>query len=193
MGRIIFNQVYSFLNTNEVISENQSSFRPGDSNIYQLISLTSDIYDSFEKYDETHDLFLDISKAFDKVWHDGVIFKVKCNGISGNQLHFFKNYFQNRLQCVVLNGTTSKWRGITTGVPPGSVLGHLLFLVYINDLTDTISPQMCPFADDSSIFICVEGVDQTQEKRIKDLQTVSDWAQQWKMVFNPDITKQAMR
>ena len=190
--KIIFDQVYYFLNVNELLSKNQSGFRPGDSTIYQLISITSNIYESFEKYDETRALFLDISKAFDKVWHDGLIFKLKCNGISGNLLNLFENYLQNRYQRVVLNGTTSDWRGITAGVPQGSVLGPLLFLVYINDLTDNISSHMRLFADDSSLFTRVEGVDQTQEKLIEDLQTVTNWAHQWKMVFNPDITKQAI-
>ena len=192
LEKIIFDQVYSFLSENKLISKNQSGFRPGDSTIYQLISITSNIYDSFEKYDETRALFLDISKAFDKVWHKGLIFKLKCNGISGNLLNFFENYLQNRQQRVVLNGTTSDWRNVTAGVPQGSVLGPLLFLVYINDLTDNISSHMRLFADDSSLFTRVEGVDQTHEKLIKDLQTVTNWAYQWKMVFNPDLTKQAI-
>ena len=81
-----FDQVYSVLNENKLISKNQSGFRPGDSTIYQLISIKSNIYDSFEKYGETRALFLDIFKAFDKVWHMGLIFKLKCNGISGNLL-----------------------------------------------------------------------------------------------------------
>ena len=72
------------------------------------------------------------------------------------------------------------------------MLGPSLFLVYINDLTDNISSHMRLFADDSSLFTRVEGVDQTQEKLIEDLQTVTNWAHQWKMVFNPDITKQAI-
>ena len=192
LEKIIFDQVYSFLNKNKLISKNQSGFRPGDSTIYQLISITSNIFDSFEKYDETRALFLDISKAFDKVWHDGLIFKLKCNGISGNLLKFFENYLHNRQQRVVLNGTASDWRSVTAGVPQGSVLGPLLFLVYINDLTDNISSQMRLFADDSSLFTRVEGVDQTHEKLVKDLQTVTNWAYQWKMVFNPDISKQAI-
>ena len=76
--KIIFDQVFSFLNVNKLISKNQSGFRPGDSTIYQLISITSNIFDSFEKYDEIRALFIDISKAFDKVWHDRLIFKLKC-------------------------------------------------------------------------------------------------------------------
>ena len=93
---------------------------------------------------------------------------------------------------MVLNGTTSNWRGLNAGVPQGSVLGPLFFLIYINDLTDNISSQMRLFADDSSLFTRVEGVDQTQVKIIKDLQTVSDCAHQRRMVFNPDINKQAI-
>ena len=105
---------------------------------------------------------------------------------------FFQNYLHNRYQRVVLHGTVSDWRSINAGVPHGSVLGPLHFLVYINDLTDNISSEMRLFADDSSLFTRVEEVNETHEKLIKDLQTVTDWAYQWKMFFNPDITKQAI-
>ena len=192
LEKIVFDKVYSFLNVNNLLSKYQSGFRPGDSCIYQLISITSTIYESFEKYDETRALFLDISKAFDKVWHDGLIHKLKCNGISGNLLNFFKNYLSNRHQRVVLNGIASDWRDINAGVPQGSVLGPLLFLVYINDLTDNISSHMRLFADDSSLFTRVEGIHETHDKLVADLRTVTNWAYQWKMVFNPDITKQAI-
>ena len=104
----------------------------------------------------------------------------------------FESYLQNRQQRVVLNGTASDWRNVTAGVPHGSVLGPLLFLVYINDLTDNISSEMRLFADDSSLFTRVEGVDLTHEKLVKDLQTITNWGYQWKMVFNPDITKQSI-
>ena len=192
LEKIVFDQVYSFLNVNNLLSNYQSGFRPGDSAIYQLISITSTIYETFEKYDKTRALFLDISKAFDKVWPDGLIFRLKCNGISGSLLDFFQNYLQNRYQRVVLNGTVSDWRSINAGVPQGSVLGPLLVLVYINDLTDNISSEMRLFVDDSSLFTRVEEVNETHEKLINDLQTVTDWAYQWKMVFNPDIIKQAI-
>ena len=72
--KIMFDQMYTFLVTNNLLSENQSGFRPGDSTINQLLSITTSIYDSFENYEETRALFLDISKAFDKVWHEGLLF-----------------------------------------------------------------------------------------------------------------------
>ena len=145
----------------------QSGFRPGDSCIFQLISITSEIYRNFEKHDETRAVFLDISKAFDKVWHDGLIHKLKCNGISGNLLVFFENYIHNRHQRVTLNGTESDWRSISAGVPQGSVLGPHLFLIYINDLTENIKSQMRLFADDSFIFTPVKKVDVSHEHLVK--------------------------
>ena len=184
--------MYAFLDSNRLISTRQSGSRPGDSCIYQLISITSDIYKNFENQDETRAVFLDISKAFDKVWHEGLIYKLKSNGISGNLLSFFDDYIKNRFQRVTLNGTESDWRSISAGVPQGSVLGPLLFLVYINDLTENIKSQMRLFADDSSIFTPVKTVEVTHEQLVKDLETVSNWGYQWKMVFNPDITKQAV-
>ena len=92
----------------------------------------------------------------------------------------------------MLNGTNSDWRSIEAGVPQGTVLGPLLFLVYINDWTDNISSEMRLFADDSPLFTRVNGVEQTHAKLVQDLQTVTNWAYQWKMVFNPDLTKQAV-
>ena len=192
LEKIVIDQVYAFLSASNLLSQNQSGFRSGDSAIFQLLSITSTIYDSFEKYDETCAVFLDISKAFDKVWHKGIIFKHKCNSISVNLLNLFENYLLNRLQCVVLNRNEYNWMSLKAGVPQGSVLGPLLFLIYINDLTDNISSDMRLFADDSSLFTCVKGVTQTHHKLLKDLQTVTLWAYQWKMVFNPDIIKQAI-
>ena len=91
--KIIFDNVYIFLNNNNLISKHQSGFRPGDSTICQLISITSTIYETFEKHDETRAIFLDISKAFDKVWHKGLIHKLKCNGISENLLCFLRTIY----------------------------------------------------------------------------------------------------
>ena len=91
-----------------------------------------------------------------------------------------------------LNGKESDWMSIKAGVPQGSVLGPLPFLIYINDLTDNIESDMRLFADDSSLFTCVNGITQTHDQLVNDLQTISTWAYQWKMVFNPDLTKQAI-
>lgn len=190
--KLLFDATYKFLNDNDLISPNQSGFRPNDSTINQLLSITNEIYENYEDYSETRALFLDISKAFDKVWHDGLLFKLKINGISGNLLELLKNFLIERKQRVVLNGKTSEWKSLNSGVPQGSVLGPLLFLLYINDLTENINSRMKLFADDSSIFIKVNDVLETHETLEGDLATIKNWAHQWKMTFNPDITKQAI-
>ena len=85
--RLIFNEMFRFFLDNKLISTNQSGFKPGDSCINQLLSITHEIYKSFDDGLEVRSVFLDISKAFDKVWHEGVIFKLKQNGISGDLLN----------------------------------------------------------------------------------------------------------
>ena len=93
-------------------------------------------------------MFLDISKAFDKVWHEGLILKLSRNGISGNLLDLLKDFLKYRKQRVLLNGQNSSWKGITSGVPQGSILGPLFFLIYINDLSDGLPSNCKLFVDD---------------------------------------------
>ena len=115
--KIAFYFLYEFLLENHLLSKKQSGFRPGDSTINQLLAITTEIYNSFETLDETRAVFLDISKAFDKVWHEGLLFKLRQNGIKGSLLTTLKDFLSNRKQCVVLNGIESPWEPILSGVP----------------------------------------------------------------------------
>ena len=106
-------------------------------------------------------------------------------------LRLLKSYLTACQQRVVLNGQTSSWLNVKTGVPQGSVLGPLLFLIYINDLPDEITSSCKIFADDTSLFSKIENKSYSNFQLNKDLETISKWAFQWKMLFNPDPVKQA--
>ena len=183
--------MFEFFNENNLLSPNQSGFRPGDSCISQLVSIIHNIYKSFDDGLEVRGVFLDISKAFDKVWHEGLIFKLKQNGISGNLINLLTDFLSNRKQRVVLNGQYSSWANVNAGVPQGSILGPLMFLIYINDLSDGLVSDEKLFADDTSLFSVVHDVNTSANDLNKDLASINNWAYQWKMSFNPDPTKQA--
>ena len=121
--------MFSFLIENNLISSNQSGFRPGNSCVKQLLSITHEIYKSFDNEFEVKGVFLYISKAFDKVWHEGIIFKLKQNNISGKLLSVLSDFLKDRKQRVTLNGQVSSWAGVNADIHQGSVLGPLLFLV----------------------------------------------------------------
>ena len=116
-----------FLSENDLISQKQSGFKPGDSCVNQILSIYFDIHKSFDNSLEVRGIFLDISKAFDRVWHEGLIYKLKCIGIKDNALKIIESFLNNRFQRVVLNGQSSDWESISAGVPQGSILGPLLF------------------------------------------------------------------
>ena len=189
--KLIFDAIYKFLCENQLLTPNQSGFRPGDSTTNQLLSITHKICSAFEELPsrETRAVFLDISKAFDKMWHDGLLFKLKSYGISGCLFTVIKDFLNNRRQRVVLNGKSSIWSPVTAGVPQGSVLGPLLFLIYINDLVDNISSEAKLFADDTSLFTVVYDVDIAADQLNRDLKVISNWAHQWKMQFKKILRK----
>ena len=176
--KLIFDSVYRHLCDNNILTPHQSGFRPGDSTVNQLLSITHKIYTAFEAIPtkETRAVFLDLSKAFDRVWHEGLLYKLECCGISGNLLSLISNFLTNREQRVVLNGKNSEWRRISAGVPQGSVLGPLFFLVYINDLVENINSDIKLFADDTSLFSVVENVTRSADELNRDLERVRLWA-----------------
>ena len=171
-----------------LLNPNQSGFCPSDSCINQLLAITHEIFEAFDCNPtlEVRSVFLDISKAFDKVWHEGLLFKLRSMGISGELYNLLGNYLSDRFQRVILNGQTSSWRPVIAGVPQGSILGPLLFLVYINDLPNELKSSVKLFADDTSLFTIVKDKNESANTLNNDLLLISKWAYNWKMLFNPD-------
>ena len=158
LEKLIYDSLYSHLVSSELLNPNQSGFRPSDSTVNQLISMTHTIFKAFDCNPplDVRSVYLDISKAFDRVWHDGLIYKLKRCGVSGNLLALINNFLKDRKQRTVLNGQSSSWGDISAGVPQGSILGPLFFLVYINDLTEDLRCNVKLFADDTTLFMVVQ-------------------------------------
>ena len=124
----------------------------GDDPVNQLIAITHEMYKLFDDGLEVRGVFLDLSKAFDNMWHEELLLKLSLNGISGNILKLLRDFLYCRKQRVVLNGQNSFWENVNAGVPKGSILGTLLFLIHINDLLNGVSSNYKLFAEDTSLF-----------------------------------------
>ena len=136
-----------------------------------------------------HGVFLDVSSAFDKVWHSGLLAKLYQVGIEENFYEIMSSYLKNRKQIVVVDGQKSDILDISAGVPQGSRLGPLLFLIYINDISADIESDILIFADDTSLFVSGSDPAETSEILNRDLQRISSWATKWKVKFNVIKTK----
>ena len=127
--RVVFKHFYNHLNANKILTSLQSGFIPGDSTVNQLTYLYNTFCQALDSGKEVRVVFCDVSKAFDRVWHEGLLLKLEAAGISGSLLTWFRSYLSDRKQRVVLPGVQSRWNTIRAGVPQGSILGPLLFLV----------------------------------------------------------------
>ena len=156
-AKIIFNRIYNFLLEEDLLIPNQSGIRRFDSDINQVLAITHEIIEAFNWISplEVRSVFLDISKAFDKACHKGLLYKLKAMGISGDLFNLLENCLTGRLQRVVLNGQTSLWSWVLAGAPQDSILGPLLFLVYIKDLLNELKSKAKLFANDTSLFTIV--------------------------------------
>jgi ribonuclease P/MRP protein subunit RPP40 len=133
-------------------------------------------------------IYLDFQKAFDKVPHRRLMLKINSLGISGSILKWIENWLQDREQKVVMLGSSSRWIKVKSGVPQGSVLGPLLFLIYINDIDEVVASKILKFADDPKLYGVV--ANQQDIERLKnDLKNLCNWSADWLMLFNVDKCK----
>ena len=183
--RLVFKHLFNHLQNNNMLSSFQSGFIPGDSTVNQLTYLYHTFCEALDAGKEVRAVFCDISNAFDRVWHAGLIHKLEAAGVAGEALLWFRNYLSDRLQRVVLPGASSDWANIRAGVPQGSILGPLLFLVYINDIVEDIGSHIRLFTDDTSLFIIVDDPVTSAVRLNTDLEKISRWAITWLVIFNP--------
>ena len=183
MESIIAKNIREHFYKHNLINQSQHGFTKGKSCLTNLLSFYSKVYEAADNGDSYDILYLDFSKAFDKVPHQRLLRKVKAHGIDGKVLDWVRSWLSDRRQRVVINGIKSEWGKVISGVPQGSVLGPLLFLIYINDLDSGISSDISKFADDTKVGRLIR----TETDAIalqEDLDKMMEWTNRWQMQFN---------
>ena len=161
-----------------------SGFRKNDSTINRLLALLDSIYKGLEEHKDVILILLDISKAFDKVWHPGLLHKIKQLGFSGNLYNWIESYLSNRRQRVVVGGKSSQYLPTFAGVPQGSILGPLLFLIFINDMTTDLQLECHQYADDTTLVYRTATPTVMHAYITNQLSILSRWAELWRVTFN---------
>ena len=189
--RLIFDKLYTFCEERSILTWRNSGYRKMDSTSNQLIHVVNNIYKNMDNREDSALIFLDQSKAFDRIYHCGLKAKLRTIGVYGPLLTLMSDYLDNRRICVSLDGKKSKWHKITAGVPQGSILGPLLFLIYINDIVNNLETEIHLYADDAVMMTNFkrETPNAAFERLNRDLQRLSDWATYNFMSFNATKTK----
>lgn len=185
LEHIVHSHIISHLEFHDILSDYQHGFRKRRSCESQLIMTINDLAKGLDGGKQIDAILLDFSKAFDKVSHKKLIAKLDFYGVRGNILMWIADFLRNRSQTVVLHGIKSDPVNVSSGVPQGTVLGPLLFLVYINDLPDGLSATPRLFADDCLLYRIIESTNDAQSLQ-HDLDILQEWERKWSMEFNSD-------
>lgn len=188
--KILKQRIIKFLDKHKIISNNQYGFREGRSTEDAILKLTSHLYKALDSKTPALCIFVDLSKAFDTVSHLKLLEKIKCYGLRGKVHNILKSYLSNREQYVDIDGTLSNSRTITYGVPQGTVLGPLLFTIYINSLLDIdTAGTILSFADDTAVLYTEKTWEDLRTKAESDFKKIQQWFQYNKLTLNCDKTK----
>ena len=188
METIIRDNMVKFFEENNIINNSQHGFCSKRSCLTNLLDFFHYIFEVFDESRSVDIIYLDFQKAFDKVPHQRLLSKLLAHGISGNIHNWLADWLSERKQRVVLNGVTSNWIDVKSGVPQGSVLGPMLFLIYVNDIDDGLTCKVSKFADDTKIASKVTAI--LDEEALQSyLDRLARWANQWQMKFNVDKCK----
>ena len=185
LEKAVHYHLYTYLNDHSLLTVKNSGFKQKDSTVNQLLSIVHKLYSGLDNKENACLVFLDISKAFDRVWHEGLLFKLKQLGISGTLLKWLESYLALRKQRVILDGCCSDVSYVEAGVPQGSIFGPLLFLVYVNDLVTDLECDPHLFADDTSLLDIFTNPLTSSLKINRDLERIYKWGRLWRVKFNP--------
>ena len=185
---VIRDEIVGHLNRHSLIRDTQHGFRKGRSCASNLLAFLDYVTSCTDSNDNVDVLYLDFSKAFDKVPHMRLLSKLKAHGVDGKVLGWIGAWLAGRYQRVCVEGMHSRWRVVFSGVPQGSVLGPVLFLIFINDLDSHILNKVLKFADDTKVYGMVNN-NADHDRLQNDLDTLSEWAARWQMQFNVDKCK----
>ena len=183
MEKNIRNAIVDHLWKKKSLSTDQHEFKRNRSCVTQLLECIDDWTKAIDDNKEVDIIYLDFKAAFDKVPHKRLLAKIWNLGIQGNIYNWVKSFLEDRHQRVIVNGTKSNWRKVTSGVPQGSVLGPVLFLIFINDLPDTINCTLKFFADDTELYKVINTNEDSKNIQ-ENIYKACDWATKWQMTFN---------
>lgn len=187
MEHVIYSNTVKFLNRHNFFHHSQHGFRSGLSCDTQLASFYNDISSSVDLNIPTDALFLDFEKAFDKVPHQRLLLKLSCLNINTSTFNWIRSFLTNRQQFVYANNHSSNHLPVISGVPQGTVLGPLLFLIYINDLPANISSNIRLFADDCVVYRPIKNPTDIAILQ-NDLNLIESWCNDWLMSLNVNKT-----
>ena len=190
MEKIAHNQLYLYLQNENILSPSQHGFRQGHSTVTALLEITDRLYHNIDIGELNGVIFLDLRKAFDTIDHRIMLKKLRCYGIAGTAHNWFSSYLSNRSQYCQVDGNLSQPSSVLGGIPQGSILGPLLFLLYINDLPNCLSDTKCNmFADDTQLDRSSSDVNIVTNALNNDLKNVSDWLSTNKLSLNTEKTE----
>ena len=188
MERMVRDIMMEHLYSNELIAKEQHGFVLSKSCLTNLLETMDIVTDAYNKDYQSLIVFLDFQKAFDKVCHASLLYKLENFGFNQTILDWIRSYLEKRRQRVVIGRNYSDWRPVTSGVPQGSVLGPLLFVLFINDMPSVVGHIIKLFADDSKLIGVVRNNSDIQLIQ-KDLDALVQWAKNWRMLFHPNKCK----
>ena len=190
--KLLYKKLYNYAERNNLFPETQFGFRKGLGTTDALLTLIHDLQSGLDSRSEARVVSLDFSSAFDLVNHRALVFKLQAMGVGGRVLNVIKEFLTDRLQCVSVDGQLSDHCRVISGVPQGSVLGPLLFILFTSDMWSGLENKLISYADDTTLYA---GIDSPMDRNVvadslnRDLLRIHAWCQQWGMKLNPMKTQ----